>query len=851
MASIKGTSLSDIIRPGQVSAGVTGAPSIYGDVIEGLAGNDTIDGGEGYDQLLGGADADSLVGGYGSDTLDGGTGADTLVGGSGRDLLLGGEGNDVLDLGFAEFPDRVERAEGGAGNDLLIGHQTAIKGGIVMLQGGDGIDTIRGFGLLDNVADYSDRTTFGINATLGAAGTAKWGTETDVLEQVVRIRATAQNDTLKGSAANETFLAGRGQDSINGGTGQDWLDYSDDAVGVNANIATGTAIDGGGATDIFSGIENLAGSLGADTLTGDAKVNEFRGLAGNDLIDGGGGWDAARYDIGGILDGPQGMIAKGIVGSLQTNTVIDSWGGQDKLVSIEELAGSELADDITGRSGGQNNHIKGLGGNDTLRAPEADTRVLADYRESPAGIEINLSATQQTSAMGNVLAASTGRDGHGFVDTFDKIQGIIGSNQADWIRGGDQPWEYGDRLLGWAGNDTILGGTGDDTVFGGQGVDVLVGGKGMDFIAFAPYANSEGVQTQGAVASLLTGVIANDGWGNVEYLGADNEFEVLLGTAFGDVFEGKKIDDAGVIAEQMECQLRGGEGADTLRAAQGDERWVSADYMTDEDKNGDGFGVTVDLLAQIATDGWGFQDLLQNIGGTRGSAFRDLLTGNAGDNWFRGEAGNDTILGGDGIDLASFFSSTSGAVVDLAAGTAQDGYGFTDQLSSVENVVGAKAAGDKLDGSAVANRMSGFGGNDRIDGREGQDTLLGGMGADTLIGGTGADKLTGGEAADRFLWRNAAEGGDVVTDFAGGVGGDRLVFERAGFDPGLSTGALAAGRFVAGADAHATAAFGQFLYDTGTGALRWDADGTGAGQAQLVATLEGLPMLAASDIFLI
>lgn len=844
MPVIIGGAAADIITPGVTTTRPIGTrPSFGADTIDGGGGNDTIDGGGGNDWLLGGADDDSVAGGTGADTVFGGTGADTLLGGFGNDLLKGEQGNDRLDLTEAGIGDLWEMADGGEGADLLMGHQAAVKGANVFLAGGAGDDTIRGYGVYDNVADYGQAAQ-GIKATLGTTGSVVTGAEVDTLDQVIRIRATAFNDTLSGSGAAETFMPGRGTDTISGGSGQDWIDYSDETAAVKVDIAAKQATDGGGATDSFTGIENATGGSGNDTLIGNDQVNVFRGMAGADQIDGGAGWDSVRYDLAGTTDGTAGTLPSGIIASLQANEVTDNWGNKDTLSNIEEIVGSDLADDITGRSGDNNNHLKGLGGNDTLRSPLADQPVLADYRESPQAIEINLSATDAVSSFGNTIAAGTGKDGHGFVDTFDKIQGIIGSSQGDWIQGGDQPWEYGERLLGWAGNDTIIGGWGDDTMFGGQGVDVLVGGKGMDFLSFAAYASSEGTQTQGAIANLLTGVIANDGWGNVESLGANNEFEVLLGTAFGDDFTGKKIADAGVIAEQMECQLRGGAGQDTLRAAAGDDRWVSADYMTDIK------GVTVNLATQTATDGWGFQDVLINIGGTRGSAFDDVLTGNAGDNWFRGEKGNDVINGGDGVDLASWFSSENGVLVDLIAGTAQDGYGTVDTLISIEQVVGSKANNDTIFGSNIDNRLSGFGGNDRLDGRGGMDSLFGGMGADTLIGGTGADKLTGGDGADRFLWQNSGQGGDTVFDFAGGAGGDRLVFEAAGFGGGLAVGTLAAGRFVAGANAQANAGFGQFLYNTGTGALSWDADGNGAGGAVHIATFDTLPTLTASDILI-
>jgi hypothetical protein len=41
------------------------------------------------------------------------------------------------------------------------------------------------------------------------------------------------------------------------------------------------------------------------------------------------------------------------------------------------------------------------------------------------------------------------------------------------------------------------------------------------------------------------------------------------------------------------------------------------------------------------------------------------------------------------------------------------------------------------------------------------------------------------------------------------------------------------------------------VYDTSTGALYYDADGSGAGAAQLIATFTTTPALAATDIYVI
>ena len=52
---------------------------------------------------------------------------------------------------------------------------------------------------------------------------------------------------------------------------------------------------------------------------------------------------------------------------------------------------------------------------------------------------------------------------------------------------------------------------------------------------------------------------------------------------------------------------------------------------------------------------------------------------------------------------------------------------------------------------------------------------------------------------------------------------------------------------VSGSNPTASAATGQFLFDTDDGRLLWDADGTGSGAAVLVATLSNLPSLHATD----
>ncbi len=64
-------------------------------------------------------------------------------------------------------------------------------------------------------------------------------------------------------------------------------------------------------------------------------------------------------------------------------------------------------------------------------------------------------------------------------------------------------------------------------------------------------------------------------------------------------------------------------------------------------------------------------------------------------------------------------------MVNLATGTAQNGYGGTDTLVGIHNVLG----------SAHADTLTGDGGTDTLDGAGGGDTLVAGAGNDSFVFG--------------------------------------------------------------------------------------------------------------------
>jgi VCBS repeat-containing protein len=148
--------------------------------------------------------------------------------------------------------------------------------------------------------------------------------------------------------------------------------------------------------------------------------------------------------------------------------------------------------------------------------------------------------------------------------------------------------------------------------------------------------------------------------------------------------------------------------------------------------------------------------------------------------------------------------------------------------------------------SAEPKEITGTDGNDVLIGSAFDDFLSGGLGNDILIGGLGSDVLVGGEGTDRFAYWSPDEGGDTIVDFA--VSEDVLVIDAWAFGGGLEPGSLPSFQFVSGVSPEATnPEWGQFLYDTSSGDLFWDSDGTGEGAPVHIATLTGAPALTAAD----
>ncbi len=203
----------------------------------------------------------------------------------------------------------------------------------------------------------------------------------------------------------------------------------------------------------------------------------------------------------------------------------------------------------------------------------------------------------------------------------------------------------------------------------------------------------------------------------------------------------------------------------------------------------------------------------------------DLIVGGDG-------AGNDSYDGGKGIDTVKYTSATAAITVNLTRGSAtstagNDAAGIgTDRLRGIENLIAGDFA-DTLIGSKDANAIDAGAGDDTIDGGLGKDTLTGGMGADRFV----------------FSTKPAANNVDTISDFEVGV--DQLVLSKKVF----AKLAGAADYLALGATSDSASRF--LAYDSATGALSYDADGSGTKSKPLIIAFIGSGLAMTTSDFLI
>ena len=210
------------------------------------------------------------------------------------------------------------------------------------------------------VADTSGSTITGSNNS-GSGYISHWGAFWKQSRDGDELDTTVGNDTVNAGGGSDYIYDRGGADIYNGGAGVlDYLSYRNNWTnplgpknGIVADLALGRITGSDRLVDRVSGIEAISGTIYNDVLLGNGANNFFFAHAGNDRIDGRGGFDFVNYYNSGI---------GGIVANLATGIIRDQTGGFDRLISIEGVVGSEYGDRFVDTSGNQK--YEGLRGDD-------------------------------------------------------------------------------------------------------------------------------------------------------------------------------------------------------------------------------------------------------------------------------------------------------------------------------------------------------------------------------------------------------------------------------------------------------------------------------------------------------
>jgi Ca2+-binding RTX toxin-like protein len=836
-------------KAGAVSVTLAGAAdasvSVAGSVEDTIRNVENVTGGSGNDQLVGDGLANILRGGGGNDVLKGAAGNDLLDGEAGVDtadysdktgavsVTLSGAANASVSVaGSAEDTIRnVENVTSGSGNDQLVGDDLAniLRGGAGndVLRGGAGSDVLNGEAGIDT-ADYSDKAgavsvilTGSTNASVSVAGLVE-----DTIRNVENLTGGAGNDQLggddlanilRGGAGDDVLQGGAGNDVLNGEVGVDTADYSDKtgAVSVTLSGATNASVSiAGSVEDEIRNIENLIGGSGNDQLGGDGFANTLNGGSGDDVLKGGAGNDVLDGETG--LDTADysdkaGAVSVTLAGAANASVSV-AGSAEDTIRNIENLTGGAGNDQLVGDT--LVNVLKGGAGDDVLKGDAGD-----DFLDGGAGNDSMLGGVGNDTY--SVDVATSGGDlitelaGEGLDTVQIAFAYVLGANLENLFLTGINDIDgtgnaLGNRLNGNDGSNTLTGLEGDDKIDGKLGADTMRGGLGDDLYTIDNIGDrtrenaGEGTDT---VRSFITTTLL-DNVENLQIQGSDNingtgnELNnILNGNGGNNILDGKG-------------------GADNMTGAAGDDIYIvdnAGDVVSDGANQGnDTVKASVNYtmannIENLILTGAG------NLKGT-GNNQANNITGNNGNNLLDGKGGVDALHGGQGDD--TYIVDDPGDAVTESNGQGTDtvvsSISFT-LANNVENLT--LVGGARLDatGNGLNNVLVGNGANNVLDGQKGNDSLTGGAGGDTFAFSTKLDPAT-----------NL----DTLTDFVSGV--DHFALSKTIFGV-LSLGALASTAFIQAAAAMTSSQ--SIVYDSTTGRVSYDRDGSGSTAAVAFAKL--------------
>ena len=620
--------------------------------------------------------------------------------------------------------------------------------------------------------------------------------------------------------------------------------------------ASGRIFDSGSDNDIIKVTikdNDRYGTNADDIMEGDAGNNHFVGLSGDDQLFGAAGADRLVGDAGDdLLDGGQGSDT--MLGGLGNDIfVVDQTG--DK---VFELAGE---------------------GFDTVNTS-------ISY-----ALAANVESLRIIGAKGAIDAHGNGAN-NWLNAVWVDVAPAAGTQIRLYGEGGDDNLlgsRYGDLLDGGTGADKMTGGAGNDTYVVDNVGDMVVEKAGAGFdtvnssISYTLAANVESLRLIDVTGAVDAHGNNGNNWLNALWVDA----EPAAGTMIRLYGEGGNDN---LIGSRYGDLLDGGTGADKMTGGNGNDTYV-VDNASDivVEKAGQGFDTVnssisytlganveslrlIDVTGAVDAHGNGAKNWLNALwvdvepaAGTMirlyGEGGDDTLIGSRYGDLLDGGAGADQMTGGDGND-SYVVNDARDVVIEKA------GQGFDTVDASVSYNLSANVESLRFIGTTGAVTAHGNNGNNwlsaiwvdvepaagtmiRLYGEGGDDRLTGSRYGDLLDGGAGSDMLRGGGGRDRFHFGDrldAATNVDTILDFQKGI--DRIELDDSVF-AGLDLGKLDASAFVANATGVATSADQRVIYDTDSGQLFYDADGSLGGAAVLFGIVTGHPPLTGADFVVV
>lgn len=616
---------------------------------------------------------------------------------------------------------------------------------------------------------------------------------------------TAYNDVFN-SNGNNIFYGGLGVDTFNclfGTTTIQDLGYGGtDILKINAGALANVKLAGNW----------VASSLTANNSSASAVDIQTNGYSVNlSAVTDGYGYKVTNVGVGATIIGSK--YSDVLVGSSGNDTIYGGIGG-DVITSgggVDILTGGKEADGFIVNA--RIASITDFGNNDSIYVYSGAT-ANANYIGGGFTVQSNNGILNISTGSNVDLSSATGSGTYSITSTQSYVTSgifITGSLNSDVIYGGAGH----DYLYGGKGNDTINGGLGSDNIYGGIGNDVLYGGADD----YRTFADSFWIES---------------GTDSVMDLGGNDRVIVSSGAAVNAFITSAWSGSPSFLSS--------GTNSGTANFYTSGTNVNLVDFINNGKLTLTNTGGGATLYGTLKDD-----TIVGGVG-------NDTIYGNNGNDILNGGAGNDTYIEGSGVDTYVITSGidtidkigigvydnvqvSSGAVLY----TKMYDNNFTSQKnswiptsSSYNNgTVYLGSNGIAVNLSAITSGANGYnvlnsGNGTTLTGSDLNDYISGGAFNDIINGRSGSDQLTGGAGADHFVFNtalNASKNVDTITDFT--ARSDKIDLSKSVMKALGTVGTLKAAQFWSNTTGLAHDADDRIIYNSTTGGVYYDADGTG------------------------